>query len=119
VSEACVLRDWPAVLKLCAEAQPHASAAWWFALAKAEALLQLGQRAEAEEANLAAWTARRERSGATEPPMPPITGRGDDEPRHVDLRAWANVQLNEDWSGGEKNSLSSLPAFLPQPDSYH
>src|SRR4030095_7661472 len=68
---------------------------------------------------LAAWAARREQSGAAEPPMPPITGRVDDAPRHVDLRAWANMQLNEDWCGGKKNSLSSLPALVAQPDGYH
>jgi len=119
VAQACVLRDWPTVLKLCAEAQRGAAAASWFALAKAEALLQLDRRAEAEQANLAAWTARREQSGVIETPMPPITGFVDNAPRHVDLRAWANIQLSEDWSGGVKNSLSSLPALVPQPDGYN
>jgi WD40 repeat protein len=119
VAEACVLRDWPAVLKLCAEAQPKPAAASWFALAKAEALLQLGRRADAEPANLAAWTVRRGQSGAIETPMPPLAGPVDDAPRHVDFRAWANIQLNEDWSGGMKNSLSSLPKLVPQTDGYN
>jgi hypothetical protein len=112
VVQACLLRRWEHVLKLCGEPREP-----WFHLARAEALLQLGQREAGEAANLSAWrTLRRQHNGDENAPTD--SGTLDRANGTVDLSAWANIKLTESWSGGENNSLASLPAVVPQPDGF-
>ena len=113
VAQALALKRWEDVLPLCAGQHGLYADAAWFALARAEALAALGRRDEAETANLEAWQAMRRHHGGDDRiatgPAEASTGGGD-------LTPWANIKLTEDWTGGENNNLSSLPAILTQAD---
>ncbi len=108
VAQACVLRRWEEVVQLCRESRET-----WFLLARAEALLRLDRRDEAEAANLAAWHALRRQQGTAGDVFSPSANAPGES---VNLGPWANIKLNENWCGGENNHLASLPALVPQPD---
>jgi class 3 adenylate cyclase/WD40 repeat protein len=111
VAQACVLRQWSEVLRLSREQRGEP----WFMLAEAEALMQLGQRDAAEAANLNAWNELRRRHGSQDEGIP-VTSPSSAPDGTVDISQWANIRLEESWSGGDNNSLASLDPILHQPD---
>jgi class 3 adenylate cyclase/WD40 repeat protein len=115
IAEASAIERWEEVLKLCDSDRARSGSDAWFVMARAEALARLGQRAEAEAANLAARATMRR--GVSEDLQGILTSAGDSPPRAdgcVELGAWANARREDDWTGGKHNDLAALPDVLPQ-----
>ena len=113
MAEACALGQWDEALALSLHAPTGDLNAAFFLLARAEALARTGRGEDAGAATLDAWRALRRHHGGGD--VVPAIFPGASGGEGVDLSLWANTNLADDWTGGQNNNLSSLPAVIEQP----
>jgi serine/threonine protein kinase/WD40 repeat protein/class 3 adenylate cyclase len=117
VAQACLLESWKEVVQLCLYIDERDSAAAWLSLAKAEALMRLGRRDEAEAANFKAWSMLLEHEAGRTSKVPSVT-ETNLPGATVSLSGWANIKPHEDWTFGENNNLLGMPRAIEQPEGF-